>query len=89
MHKMCIDELKCAVMKGYLCSDKKVIRKFGWINRILWVKMVVRKSESSFCDRNMQWWIFLKTCSDNDRAEEIGTKLDLKKAHYRIIILGL
>jgi len=33
MHKMCSDDSKCAVMKGYLCGAKKVIRKFGWINR--------------------------------------------------------
>jgi len=25
--------------------------------------MVVQKLGSSFCDRNVQWWIFLKTCS--------------------------
>jgi len=43
MHKMCSDESKCAVMKGRLCSDKKVIRKFGWINRNFLVKMVVQK----------------------------------------------
>jgi len=27
-------------------------------------KKVVQKLESSFCDRNVQRWIFLKTCSE-------------------------
>src|SRR6218665_927852 len=28
MHKMCSDERKCAVMKGYLCSDE--LRRNKW-----------------------------------------------------------
>jgi len=60
---MCSDESKCAVMKGCLRSDKKVIRKFGWINRKCFGKKLIQKLESSFCDRNVQWWTFLKTCS--------------------------
>ena len=75
--KMCSDESKCAVMNRNvqwwieMCIDerlfvqcqKKVIRKFVWINRNILLKKVVQKLESSFCYRNVQWWIFLKTCS--------------------------
>jgi len=50
-----------------MCSDErlfvqwqiKVIWKFGWINRNFVGKKVVQKLESSFCDRDVQWWIFL------------------------------
>src|SRR6218665_2187298 len=48
MHKMCSDESKCAVMKGCLSSDKKVIRKFGWINKKNLVKISFRNWSPAF-----------------------------------------
>jgi len=29
-------------------------------------KNVIQKLESSFCDQNVQWWVFVKTCSGAD-----------------------
>src|SRR6218665_3523724 len=48
MPKLCSDESKCAVMKGCLCSDKKVFRKFGWINKKFLVKRSFRNWSPAF-----------------------------------------
>ena len=59
------DESKCAVKKGCLCSDKKVIRKFGWINKNVLVKRsFINWSPTFTIEMCSEWWIFLKTCSN-------------------------
>src|SRR6218665_1801525 len=81
MLKMCSDESKRAAKKGCLCSEKKIIRKFGWINRIFLVKRSFRNWNPAFA---------IEMCSDEFSLKHalkytyLNTSLHAKGAVHKI-----